>query len=82
MPLNPGCAGGYAATSATGFYYAAELLAVRRVADHLQVGGGVIVRRNPQYQDKAAMVFVRYVFGARGNVMSSDLPVEVFRSLY
>ena len=82
LPLNPGCAGGYAATSATGFYYAAELLAVRRVSDHLQVGGGVIVRRNPQYQDKAAMVFVRYVFGARGNVMSSDLPVEVFRSLY
>ena len=80
--LNPRCAGGYGATSSTGFYYAGELLAVRRISDHLQIGGGVIIRRNPQYQDKAAMIYLRYVFGARPNVMSSDLPVELMRSLF
>ena len=82
VPLNPGCQNGYGAASASGIYYTAELMGVRRLSDHVQIGGGVILRRNPQYQDKAALVFVRYVFGARPAVMSSDLPTGLIRSLY
>jgi hypothetical protein len=82
LPLNPACQNGYAAANARGVYYSAEVMAVRRLSDHMQLGGGLIFRRNPQYQDKAAMLFVRYVFSPRGVVMSSDLPTELFHSLF
>ena len=80
LPVNPAC--GYAATSATGIYYSGQLMAVRRLTDHMQIGGAAVYRRSPQYNDKALMVFVRFVFGPRNSVMSSDLPEQLLQSLY
>ena len=40
LPVNPACV--YAASSATGVYYSAQLMGVRRLTDHLQLGGAVV----------------------------------------
>ena len=82
LPLNPDCVTGFAASSATGNSYSAEAVGVRRLSDHLQLGGGVIWRRSPQYDDKLGLVFLRYLFDPRPAVMSTDVPDAVFQRLY
>lgn len=80
LPVNPSCV--YAGSSATGFYYSAQLMGVRRLSDNLQLGGAVVLRRSAQYDDKSLMVFLRFVLGPRKAVMSSDLPEGLLKSLY
>jgi hypothetical protein len=79
-PGSPACS--YAATSAAGFYYSAQLMGVRRLSDNLQLGGAVVFRRSAQYDDKLLMVFLRYVLDPRKVVMSSDLPEGLLQSAY
>jgi tetratricopeptide (TPR) repeat protein len=82
LPLNPVCVTGFTASSGTGTSYSAEAVGVRRLSDHLQLGGGVIWRRSPQYDDKLGMVFLRYLFDPRPAVMSTDIPDSMFQRLY
>jgi hypothetical protein len=63
-------------------YYSAQLLGAQRLSNNLQWGGAVVLRRSPDYNDRAAMLFLRYTFDRRGSVMSSDLPVSTLQSLY
>jgi len=51
-------------------------------ATYLQLGGGLIYGRNPQYNDKSVAIFMRYSFYPRPGVMSSDIPDGMFQRLY
>lgn len=82
LPPTPFCQTGFAANNSTDINFSMELLAVRRLSDHLQVGGAIAFRESPGFNDRAAMVFMRYSFGARKVTMSSDLPEGIFQSLY
>lgn len=82
LPLNPACQNGYGASRDSGVYFSAQFFTVRRLSDHLQLGGGVVLRQNPQYDDISLMVFLRYLISPRKVVMSSDIPEQVFQSLY
>lgn len=82
LPLNPACVTGTAASSGYGYTYSAQALAVRRLSDHLQFGGGMIWRRSPSYDDKLGMVFLRYLFDPRPAVVSTDIPESAFQRLY
>lgn len=82
LPLNPGCVNGYTASSGTGNSYSVEAMWVRRLSNYLQLGGAVIWRRSPQYNDRSSLIFLRYLFDPRPVVMSSDLPEQVFQRLF
>ncbi len=70
------------ANSASGVYYSGQLLGALRIADSLQIGGGFIYGTNPNYSDKSAVLFLRYLFYPRPAVMSTDLPESMFQRLY
>jgi cellulose synthase operon protein C len=77
---DPACS--YSSDSASGLYYSAQLLGVQRLSNNLQWGGALVLRRSPDYNDRAAILFLRYTFDRRGSVMSGDLPAAVLQSLY
>lgn len=81
LPPNPACPNA-AASHASGLYYSGQLLGVWRYTNELQLGGGLIYGRNPQYNDKSAAIFMRYSFHPRPAVMSSDIPDGMFQRLY
>ena len=81
LPFNPACPNA-AASHASGLYYSGQLLGVWRYTNELQLGGGLIYGRNPQYNDKSAAIFMRYSFYPRPAVMSSDIPEAMFQRLY
>jgi len=81
LPLNPACPNP-AANDASGIYYSGQLLGVWRYTDDLQLGGGFMYGRNPQHNDKSAVVFLRYLLAPRPVVMSSDIPDNMFQRLY
>ena len=81
LPLNPACPNA-AASHASGLYYSGQLLGVWRYTNELQLGGGLIYGRNPQYNDKSVAIFMRYSFYPRPGVMSSDIPDGMFQRLY
>lgn len=81
-PTNAFCDNGFAAVSEGEINYSAEMIGVRRLADHWQAGGGLILRRTPNFDDSAAMLFVRYWFDGRKTTLSSDLPELLLQSLF
>jgi cellulose synthase operon protein C len=81
FPLNPD-GRMYAAASGGGGAYDIELAAVRSLNSYLQFGALATSRHSPQYNDYAAMGFVRVLFEPRKSVLSSDLRSAASRDLF
>lgn len=63
----------YAGSTDTGSAREAELGGVWQLSDRLQAGGWLSYRNSPQYRDRAAIFFIRFLFEPRRSVLSSDL---------
>lgn len=64
----------YAGNSGTGVAREIEVGGVWQVNERIQAGGWLTTRHSQQYDDRAALFFIRFLFEPRRSVLSSDLP--------
>jgi hypothetical protein len=81
LPLADGGAR-YAAAGKRGIARDFELGAVWQATPNLQLGGWLAYRQSPNYEDRAAMFFVRILLEPRRAVLSSDLPNQAAGRLF
>lgn len=68
----------YAASKDNGAAINGEWYGVWRLAPRWQLGGGAAYRRSPAFEEIYAGAFIRYSFGDRPALFSSDLPPALF----
>jgi hypothetical protein len=64
----------YPGSSGTGSARDMEIGGAWQVNRRIQAGGWISLRHSIQYDDRAAMFFVRFLFDSRRSILSSDLP--------
>lgn len=72
----------YQGSNETGIARDFELGGTWRLDSRLQTGAWVSFRHSPQYDDRAALFFVRVLFEPRSAVLSTDLPNSHGAKLY
>ena len=65
--------GDYPGSKEWGWAYTVELEGAIQVSKHLQLGTQISYRAAPQYDETAAVLFLRVLFDGRSSVLSSDL---------
>jgi len=73
--------GNYPGSREWGWAYTVELEGAVQLSKHVQMGTQISYRAAPQYNETAAMLFVRVLFDARTSVLSSDLAGRVLDAI-
>lgn len=71
-----------AGNSGTGVAREIEVSGVWQVNERIQAGGWLSTRHSQQYDDRAALFFIRFLLEPRRSVLSSDLPNNASTRLF